>query len=67
VDLVRRVHADGVIFPVLKFCDPHQFDLPGLRAALKDIGVPGIVLEIEDTLPAGGQMRTRCEAFMEML
>jgi bzd-type benzoyl-CoA reductase N subunit len=67
VKLARESRADGVIFLYLKFCDPHAFDYPYIKAMLDKEGVPSLLFEIEDQLPSEGQFRTRCEAFMEML
>ena len=68
--LIRRVEetrADGVVFLLLKFCDPHQFDYPYLKTALDEAGIPSLYFEIEEQMPSEGQIRTRCEAFIEML
>jgi benzoyl-CoA reductase subunit C len=67
VRLVREKRAQGVIFFLLKFCDPHAFDYPYLKEALDRAGVPSLFLEVEDRLPADGQLRTRFEAFVEMI
>jgi len=67
VGLVREKKADGVVFLLLKFCDPHAFDYPYLKAALDREGVPSLLMEVEDPLPPEGQLRTRIEAFLEML
>jgi len=67
VRLVREKRAQGVIFFLLKFCDPHAFDYPNLKEALDRAGVPGMVMEVEDRLPGDGQLRTRFEAFVEMI
>ena len=69
-DLIRMAHekkAKGVVFLYLKFCDPHAFDYPYLKAALDQEGIPSLLLEVEDPLPAEGQLQTRFEAFLEML
>jgi benzoyl-CoA reductase subunit C len=67
VRLVREQRAQGVIFFLLKFCDPHAFDYPYLKEALERTGIPAILMEVEDRLPAEGQLRTRFEAFIEMI
>jgi len=67
VRLTREKRAQGVIFFLLKFCDPHAFDYPYLKEALDKAGVPSMLLEVEDRLPADGQLRTRFEAFVEMI
>jgi benzoyl-CoA reductase subunit C len=67
IHLVREQRAQGVIFFLLKFCDPHAFDYPYLKEALDREGIPGMLMEVEDRLPADGQLRTRFEAFVEMI
>jgi benzoyl-CoA reductase subunit C len=64
--LVREHHADGVIFCLKKFCDPHAWDYVPLAAAVDRVEVPHLLLETEQATPAG-QMRVRVEAFLEML
>jgi benzoyl-CoA reductase/2-hydroxyglutaryl-CoA dehydratase subunit BcrC/BadD/HgdB len=67
LDKVKENNAHGVIFLYLKFCDPHAFDYPYMKAMLDKEGIPNLMFEIEDRLSSEGQLRTRCEAFMEML
>jgi len=59
--------ARGVVFSVVKFCEPELFDLPELRRGLKQAGLPSLVLEVDVSQEAGGQAATRLEAFGEML
>jgi bzd-type benzoyl-CoA reductase N subunit len=63
----RQAGADGVILLYLKFCDPHLFDYPYLKQRLEAAGLPCLMVELEDPRAAEGQLRTRCEAFIEML
>jgi len=65
--LVQETQADGVIFMYLKFCDPHAFDYPYLRRMLDEAGIPSLLCELEEGQVGEGQLRTRCEAFVEML
>jgi len=66
LEVVRERRADGVIFARQKFCEPHGFDFVTLKAALEKAGVPHLLVELEQT-PHVGQMRTRVEAFLEMI
>jgi bcr-type benzoyl-CoA reductase subunit C len=63
---VRTTSARGVVFVVPKFCDPHAFDYVPLARALDSAGIPHTHIETDVTLPAA-QMRTRLQAFVEML
>ena len=67
VRLAKAHRADGVIFIFLKFCDPHAFDYPYLKYMLDDVGIPSLLVELEEQTASQGQFQTRCEAFMEML
>jgi benzoyl-CoA reductase/2-hydroxyglutaryl-CoA dehydratase subunit BcrC/BadD/HgdB len=64
--LLRTTGAQGVILVLPKFCDPHAFDHVLLARALDEAGVPHLLIETEVTTPTG-QLRTRLQAFIEML
>ncbi len=64
--LVYERGADGVIFTRQKFCDPYGFDYVQLARVLDEAGVPHLLVELEQASQAG-QLRTRVEAFVEML
>ena len=66
LELVEERRADGLVFTLQKFCDPHAFDYAIVKETLHAAGVPHLLLELEHT-PAVGQLRTRLEAFLEML
>ena len=65
-ELAARTGAVGVLFWVVKFCEPDLFYLPQLKAALDARGLHSAVIEfdISDPLPAGAI--TRLEAFCEV-
>ena len=63
---VKERGACGVVFARQKFCDPHGFDYAHLVRALDGAGVPHLLVELEQSSQAG-QLRTRVEAFVEML
>ncbi len=65
--LVDYTGSAGVIFQVVKFCEPELFDLPPLMEGLKQRGIPVLSLETELKETAGGQTATRVEAFVEMI
>ncbi|OGO30900.1 MAG: hypothetical protein A2Z29_01465 [Chloroflexi bacterium RBG_16_56_11] len=65
--LIEEFRAEGVIFYTLKFCDPFLYDLPQLKEQLAGRGVPALVLEGDYTPGTLGRVRTRIEAFIEML
>ncbi len=67
VALAKDAQADGVIFPLLKFCDPHAFDYPYMKEMLDREKIPSLLLEMEDQAQAGGQLETRLETFIQIL
>ncbi|MBI5498648.1 MAG: 2-hydroxyacyl-CoA dehydratase [Deltaproteobacteria bacterium] len=67
VDAARSCGARGVVAHVAKFCDPYLARLPAIREALREAGLPLLVLEGDCTRRSLGQQRTRIEAFVEML
>ena len=64
---VERSEARGVIFLLYKYCETHYFDYPDLKAALESKGIPTLLLEVEDPSSSIGQLKTRVQAFVEML
>lgn len=69
-DLLQRVEetrAQGVIFLLLKFCDPHAFDYPYLKDRLARKKIPSLLLEIEPGSIPLGALDTRLKAFIETL
>ncbi len=67
VEAARKHKADGVIFMLLKFCDPHSFDYPYLKKYLDDAGIPSLLFEVDEQALSEGQLRTRFETFIDML
>jgi benzoyl-CoA reductase subunit C len=66
LEMVRRDRADGVVFVLEKFCEPHAFDFALALPALEEAGVPHLLLEMEQT-PSVEALRTRLQAFVELL
>lgn len=67
IDLVREKKADGVVFTLLKFCDPHAFDYPYLKGELEREGIRHLHLEMDDSQDSAGQTATRLETFIHMI
>jgi benzoyl-CoA reductase subunit C len=67
IKIAKGSKAAGVIFMLLKFCDPHAFDYPYLKEMLDEASIPSLLLEVEDQPQAQGQLKTRIEAFLETL
>ncbi|MCX7720504.1 MAG: 2-hydroxyacyl-CoA dehydratase family protein [Dictyoglomus thermophilum] len=69
INLIKDLkgNIDGVIIYLLKFCDPLIYQVGRLREALKGLDLPVLLIEDDYTLGNKGQIRTRVEAFMEMI
>jgi bcr-type benzoyl-CoA reductase subunit C len=63
---VREVRAQGIVYVLEKFCEPHAFDYAMAIPALDRAGVPHLLLEMEQT-PSLEALRTRLQAFVEIL
>jgi len=57
----------GVILYIMRQCDLHQYDVPELRDYLTEEGLPVLLLENDYTMGTIGALRTRIEAFLEMI
>lgn len=67
LQLAREYRVDGVISQVIRYCVPYAHDLPLITARLQQIGVPTLALDVEYGTSGSGQIRTRVQAFLEML
>ncbi len=65
-ELARRSGAGGVVFFLQKYCTPHLADHPLVSQKLKGMGIPSILIEMDETWKTEAQVRTRLEAFFEM-
>lgn len=63
----REYKVDGAILYVYKYCDPFGFEVPARKAYYQSLNIP--LLHLEDIYSAGtiGQLRTRIQAFLEMI
>ena len=51
----------------MRYCDIHGYEVPGLRDYFNNIGLPNVYLEHDYSEAALAQLRTRVQAFLEML
>ena len=69
LEQVRTARADGVVFVLEKYCDPHAFERALTLPALDGARVPHLLLDApgaEQSASLEG-VRTRLQAFIEML
>lgn len=65
-ELITARDIQAALCAYSKFCDLHLAEFPALKAHFESLGVPVLLLELEDDA-ISGQHRTRIEAFLEML
>lgn len=63
----REYKVDGVIHYSLQFCDPYTIEAFKVEKALKDAGIPVMRVETDYSQEDVGQLKTRVEAFLEMI
>ena len=67
LNMIKEFHIDGVIFENLKFCDFWTGERYMTQKRFKELGVPILDLEREYVTSGIGQMKTRVQAFLEVL
>jgi benzoyl-CoA reductase/2-hydroxyglutaryl-CoA dehydratase subunit BcrC/BadD/HgdB len=59
--------ADGVIYYNLSFCHTYSVEYKKVEDALKANGIPVLFIETDYSAEDSGQIKTRIEAFLEMI
>lgn len=66
-ELVKEYRADGVIHCALSFCDPYAVEANRVEQVMKKENIPLLKIETGYDQEDAGQLKTRIEAFVEML
>ncbi len=66
-DMIKTNFVDGVVFERMAMCDLWSGEIYMLQKELKELGVPTLALERDYILSGVGQMKTRSQAFIEVL
>ncbi|MCJ8499662.1 double-cubane-cluster-containing anaerobic reductase [Desulfatitalea alkaliphila] len=66
-EMVGAYHADGVIHYGLQFCQPYLMEAIPVEKALEDENIPCLRIETDYGMEDAGQLKTRVEAFVELL
>jgi bcr-type benzoyl-CoA reductase subunit C len=67
VEASRASKAQGVVALVVKFCEAHMIYYPFLKDKFTEAGLPHLLLETEHEVVSMEGIRTRLQAFIEML
>jgi len=66
-DYAKEWNVNGIILEVLRYCDIHGYEVPGLKDYLDSIGLPNIYLEHDYSQAALEPLKTRVQAFLEVI
>jgi benzoyl-CoA reductase subunit C len=64
---IEEFKVDGVVLYIYKYCDPYGFDVPPMKSYIESQGVPVLYLEDEYSMSTIGRLRTRIQAFLELI
>ncbi len=64
---IKDFKVDGAILFIYKFCDPYGFEVPALKSFIESAGTPVLYLEDEYSTSTLARVKTRIEAFLEMI
>jgi benzoyl-CoA reductase subunit C len=64
---VKDFKVDGVILFIYKYCDPYGFEVPAIKSYVEAAGAPVLYLEDEYSTSSLARVKTRIEAFLEMI
>ena len=67
LEYARDYEVAGVVCYTLQFCDPYAVETHKIKNALEKEGVPVLEIETDYGQEDTGQIKTRVEAFLEML
>ncbi len=65
--MIEDFNVDGVVLYIYKYCDPFGFEVPQIKSFIEAKGTPVLYLEDEYSMSTIGRLRTRIQAFLELL
>lgn len=64
---IKEFKVDGAILFIYKYCDPYGFDVAPMKSFIESSGTPVLYIEDEYSTSSLGRVKTRIEAFLEMI
>jgi len=64
---IKEFKVDGVILYIYRYCDPFGFDVPAIKKYIESLNIPVLYLEDEYSMLSIGRLRTRVQAFLEII
>jgi benzoyl-CoA reductase/2-hydroxyglutaryl-CoA dehydratase subunit BcrC/BadD/HgdB len=65
--MIKDFGVDGVVLYIYKYCDPFGFEVPQIKSYIESKGTPVLYLEDEYSMSTIGRLRTRIQAFLELI
>jgi benzoyl-CoA reductase/2-hydroxyglutaryl-CoA dehydratase subunit BcrC/BadD/HgdB len=65
--LVEEFQIDGVLLYAVRFCDSVKLEVPAITDYLRQMGLPVLSIEDDYTMSSPGTLRTKVQAFVEMI
>jgi len=66
-EFIAQWKASGAIFYIVRYCDTCELEGPDLREYLTALKLPVLMIEDDYSTSTIGQLRTRIQAFLEMI
>ena len=64
---IKDFRVNGTILFIYKYCDPYGFEVPAIKSFIESAGTPVLYIEDEYSTSSLGRVKTRIEAFLEMI
>ncbi len=65
--MADEYNVDGIIYYSIMFCGPYGMESYKVKKAVEEMGIPFLFLETDYSQGDVGQLKTRVEAFVEMI
>jgi benzoyl-CoA reductase/2-hydroxyglutaryl-CoA dehydratase subunit BcrC/BadD/HgdB len=65
--IAKRVKADGILHYAIQFCTPYMIEATKVKKFADKIKMPFLRIETDYSMEDMGQLKTRIEAFLEMM
>ena len=66
-NIAKRVKADGLLHYAIQFCTPYMMEATKVKKVADKIKLPFLRIETDYSMEDMGQLKTRIEAFLEMI
>lgn len=67
IKYAKDYNVDGIVYYNLSFCHTYAVEYQSVEKALKEAGIPIMKIETDYSEEDSGQIKTRVEAFLEMI